>query len=372
MTYAVSPTQIEGFDHAHEGGCNRRWGFRYLAGIKPKQHPAAALGTELHGFGEGYLKNGTQPDYLTKAGDLFTYGLPYLPEPGVGGVEGDFRIEIDGVTFVGQIDYRGPLPARCKFGDREQDIGRVVLDHKTSSNPPKYGVWGEDFLKKPQPVLYGVYDILRAEADNDNANQSHQRWLYYWTKGKAKAQPSDRILTRTELEDVFERVVLNPGRKIVKLRIANPDPNELDPNLNSCDLYPTSRELKALGFKDGCPYHPKNGGPCKISITQRISRKTEEPKMADEQKSKMLDRIKARRSGGTGAATAAESSSQPEDKINTPEATQAQPAAKEEKTAEVRSIRPATRAAETSSSDDPSDAEIGRVVRFLAKLIGSR
>lgn len=371
MTYAVSPTQIEGFDHAHEGGCNRRWGFRYLSGLKPKQHPAAALGTELHGFGEGYLKHGTQPDYLTKAGDLFTYGLPYLPEPGVGGVEGDFRIEIDGVTFVGQIDYRGPLPARCKFGDREQDIGRVVLDHKTSSNPPKYGVWGEDFLKKPQPVLYGTYDILRAEADNDNSDQSHQRWLYYWTKGKAKAQPSDRILTRTELEDVFERVVLNPGKQIVKLRIANPDPNELDPNLKSCDLYPTSRELKALGFKDGCPYHPKNGGPCKISITQRIARKTEEPKMADQ---KMLDRIKARRSGGTAAVAANETSSQPEDKINAPEAAQAQPAAKEEKTAEVRSIRPATRAAEPSagSSDDPSDAEIGRVVRFLAKLIGSR
>ncbi len=381
MNWRVSATQIEAVDPAHDAGCERRFAFNYVMGLKPPQHPAAALGGELHKFGEGYLRDGKAPDDLTVAGNLFLYGLPYLPPPRSGGVEGDIQsIEIDGVRYNGYIDYRGPRVPGVE--------GRCTLDHKTSSNPKKWGLWTlEKFLSKPQPILYGSYDVLRSEADGEEDRWSNLRWLYYWTKGKPRAEPSDVRLTRAMLEDNFERVVGNPAKRILQIIESQPDPNDLTPNYRACDKFPKARDSKG---PDGCPYHPRNGGGCKIermkSVAAAFGRKKEEMKMpVNEKLMAKLRRAEA-----------------PKDPINPPEAELEEEEGEEDEAPAPEPPKPAkptttrVRASagkeegRTSSGDAPSaqsvpreeapkgaahtvdmpsNEEVGRVVCYLIALV---
>ena len=336
MTYPVSPSSIDAFE------CERKGAGQYIAKWPREQNASAALGSELHGIAEPYLIKGTQPDEFTKAGNLFVRGLPYLPPPGSGDVEGKRHIELDGVPYVLVIDYRGrKVPG---FGGK-----RVVLDHKTSKNPKKYGLWGKPaFLQNPQSVLYSTYDII--QADDDEANL---RWLYYRTSGSPKAEPSDCTLTRTELEDVFEDVVGSKAKRILHLRTVVTDPNELDPNTDVCDKY------------GGCPYHPRAGGQCTVTKTQQIrgAVRQVEKKETTMAEGNLLARIAARKAAAAagGGASAPE---EKEDKINPPEA-QEEKAEETPAPAERPSARRKAAAPIEPSSDAPSDADIGRVVRFL-------
>lgn len=338
MNWSVSATQIDLWNM-----CHRRFAFQYLEGKKPPQHPAAAFGTELHTIAEQYLTVGKSPDELTQAGELFVRGLPYLPPPRSGGVEGEFRFEMNDVKYLLRVDYRG---------ERVPGLpGRVLLDHKTSSDPKEYGVWGDEFLKNPQTVLYATYDMLSAGDD-----KSQCRWLYYWTKGKPKAEPSDFLFTQSMLEDVFEPVVQVPAKQILELKSAPVAANDLDPNTESCKLF----------GKEGCPHHPKNGGDCNVTKAQTIrgalvslKKKKEKPKMAE---LSMLEKMKARKAAKASGEAAAEP--EKEDKVNPPEAKQAAaPKQEEEKpAAKVSQLRTAPVRA---VSDEPSDEEVGRVVKYL-------
>ncbi len=305
--FPVSPSSIEKYDM-----CKRRWAFHYIEGDKEPGGSAAERGSEMHGIGEKYLIEGAYPDRLTQAGNMFIAGMPYLPAPKSGGVEGELDIVIDGVRYFGRIDYFGSLPAKAKFMGLEQDVDDVTLDHKTSSNPQKYGLWTrEAMLAHPQPVIYGTYKILKTDS-----NETRMRWLYYKSKGPAWAKPSDAVLTRHELEDVFESVVHNKAKEIVRLKVLKPDPNDLDPNTDSCNKY-----------NKPCPYKAK----CKLTLAQQLrqpksvrDRKPKADSEPKEQKMGLLNKIKSEQAvGGATNGTPSAPETPKADKINAPEAAQA-------------------------------------------------
>jgi hypothetical protein len=176
---------------------------------------------------------GKFPDRLTKAGDLFIRGLPYLPPPGVGGVEGEFVLTVSGITYGGKIDYRGPLPASAMFLGRHEDIACVTLDHKTSSNPAQYGmhpVGPKDWYRDAQAIIYATRHMIETKGD-----VAPMRWLYYRTKKVPEVKPADTIMERARVQDVFGEWIHPLASELTGLLETRPDPNELRCNTEACN-----------------------------------------------------------------------------------------------------------------------------------------
>ncbi len=251
---AISPSAIEVYDDCKRKYAGKYWGADFGWPRAP-QAKSAALGSEVHAIAEAYLLTGKQPDRLSAAGDIFISGMGYLPGPGAGGVEGEYNASISGIEYNLIIDYRGPLPARAMFEGRNEDVDRVVLDHKTSSNMKEHGIWGrEAFLRKPQPLIYGAADLIKSKD-----SKTRLRWLYYSTKGARKALPSDATLTRAEVADGFGKLIHPTAFEMVQLKKARPDPNSVEANPNACKNY------------GGCPFRERAGGPCRITRAQAIA-----------------------------------------------------------------------------------------------------
>lgn len=235
------------------------WGFEPPAPdpLKPDSRP---LGIEMHGIAEDYLNKGTQPDRLTQAGEMFIQGLQFLPPPKSGGVEGEFRFEFMGVEMGGLIDYWGPLanfgcnPSNGHEGGRYSK--RVVVDHKTSKNPEKYGIWSKNgipehrrpnkkdasktvvveatigFLQNPQSIVYSLYDLIRYREETADL-----RWIYYRSKRPFGAMCTDITLGKMEVLQAFAEIIMPIAPVIEELKRTQPNPMTLDPNPNACKDY---------------------------------------------------------------------------------------------------------------------------------------
>jgi len=96
--------------------CPRKWAWRYLLGLKPPQHPAAALGDEVDsGQLQPYLREGRPIDLTKQAGQIAAAALPYLPLPQTPGLvlQKEFHLpaptwEQTGLWFTGFIDLWAP------------------------------------------------------------------------------------------------------------------------------------------------------------------------------------------------------------------------------------------------------------------------
>lgn len=221
---ALSASQIE----LHRR-CARRWAFRYRTNL-PKPPPTAqnALGTAVHAIAEAYNKTGVVAPDKTEALELFRKGLPYMPFPGKGTPEYRFERTIGDIPYMGFMDWRGDsedIPGEGRVG------APAVLDYKTSSDPEKYGFKGpSDFLTNVQPLLY-----LQTALEENSHDTARAHWVYFKTKGKPKAYAVSALLPRAQVEDAFDRVVHSAAKKIVSLRVL--DPNELEPNRDACFDY---------------------------------------------------------------------------------------------------------------------------------------
>jgi hypothetical protein len=226
--------------------CERKVAFRYMSRHpKPPQHPAAALGTRVHAVGEVYLSEGTPPDRDSDEGAIFIKGLPFLPAPGSGGVEGYFKDEIGGIAYQGYVDL---LVKSHKLPQWDLPKCWVVHDHKTSSNPATWGKDEKALRTDPQVLIYGRKYL------GDERGVGF-RWLYLKTKGRLKAYPVDFIMTATEVVEGFDRHVQPTAERLVELyQIKDLDPNSLDPSPQACDNF------------GGCFYR----GVCKLTPQERL------------------------------------------------------------------------------------------------------
>jgi hypothetical protein len=82
-----------------------------MQGVKEPQGAAAKKGTRLHEISEDYLNAGKQPDPRDEIALRFLPGLRFLPPPGSGGVEADYRATIGGIPYHLVIDYHGAAAA---------------------------------------------------------------------------------------------------------------------------------------------------------------------------------------------------------------------------------------------------------------------
>lgn len=124
----LSASQLEKFDAAVFGGCERRWWFRHVAGVVERQTGSQTLGEQVHAQVEHYLKTGE--DVL---GEVARAGRRFLPRPGPGllvevgfgkllGDDVSSPLVSAGVPFVGRIDLVH------RRGEWVTDAGVVVLE----------------------------------------------------------------------------------------------------------------------------------------------------------------------------------------------------------------------------------------------------
>jgi len=148
--------------------------------------PAQVFGENLHSMAEHYLATHEIPDQSRKEGRLFVEGIPHLPkrklEPHE--IEGEVRFTFHGVPWIGYYDWK------------EFDICRIG-DHKTSSDPKKWGLTAEQLPKDVQAAMY---------AFGSGWPRTKLRWLYY-SKKSSNAYPVDAELTLDQAEEVLTNYV---------------------------------------------------------------------------------------------------------------------------------------------------------------------
>lgn len=196
--WKVSASQIKTFRD-----CPRKWGFQKLDGLQDPPGKAAQFGSEVHAVLEHLLQPGAgevPEKFSTRAIRLASKGLHLYPDK-VDKVEEKFTLEVDGVVLTGFIDAQW-----------FEEGTPVICDHKTSSDPAKWGL-------NPKTLGHDVQALIYASKALDAGvyPQVHLRWVYYPTRGKGAPFPVDVVLPRAEVEKRIQPV-LETAREITEIR----------------------------------------------------------------------------------------------------------------------------------------------------------
>jgi hypothetical protein len=267
MNPTVSPSRLKKF----RTECMRIEAF-HLQGIKQEDDPdpnsPRNFGTRLHAVSEDYLNAGKRPDPRDEAGLRFIPGLRFLPPPGSGGVEADYRAKISKIRYQTVIDYHGrardlPNPLESTILAKAHKLNcAAVVDHKSTKNPKKK--WRdratgkdtptglsthEDFAKDEQALLYAAIALVLHPKDD----YVLLAWIYYATEGAPHAEPRYALLSRKEVLTQFAAVVHRWSVPLIQLRRAKPDPLTVPPNTSNCWKYKsTSKDPKKREAAPGC------------------------------------------------------------------------------------------------------------------------
>lgn len=225
--WKVSPSQIKTW-----GECPRKWGFRYIDGIETPQNKAAALGSTVHSILESWLRDGVPPDENTRAGKIAAGGLRFLPAPGEAEhVEWSMMFDFEGILFRGIVDL--------VFEDED---GPVVSDHKTSSDPARWGLSPPEMPRDVQALTYsiGVLDLTGADAVG-------LQWTYFPTRGSpTNGFPVSARITKGTADKNFREIVFPAASAIVDTM----DRHKRD-GIKANDL---AANPAACGNFGGCPF----------------------------------------------------------------------------------------------------------------------
>src|SRR5690606_10397867 len=142
---------------------------------------ALVFGNALHKAAEDWLTHGTPPDCSTPWGALFLEGIPHLPKPGACEVEREIQFNLEGIPWVGFIDFLVPAE-------------HLIGDHKTSSDPKRWGLTAETLPRDLQACTY-AYAV--------GWPISNLRWVYYSKKSK-NAYP---VQAQVERSAALDRLV---------------------------------------------------------------------------------------------------------------------------------------------------------------------
>lgn len=247
--YWFSASQVGTFDL-----CARKWAFSKIDGLRSPPGPSAALGLDVHGQIERWLKDGIPLNMTVPSGPIAMAGLHLLPMPKTAGlrVEEEFTIEICGHKFRGYKDYEifhpRPIP--------------LVGDHKST----KDFRWAK--TDAVHPPIEGEDNRLRADIQA-NLYAAHAmwvtgsewcdlEWMYYRTTGAPAVHPVRLRLHRNEVAPVLERVVKSCNTMTALLDMA------ADKGLRALDIPPNARACDAFG---GCEFQ----GLCNLSPAQRMT-----------------------------------------------------------------------------------------------------
>jgi len=233
----LSASQIQTFSD-----CQRKWSWRYTAGVEEPPSPAAELGKSVHAELEKYLRGG-DIDYTTEIGYIAASGLEHLPAPGTE----DLLIEQE-FHFVGPSGH-------SYLGYKDLETPGIVWDHKTTSDL-RWQKTPEDLQRDIQATLYAV-DYFRKNPDE---NEVELRWIYYQTKNTRK---SAITVIRVNQAEAWDRFLAIEQIAETMSSVADKQPLELPPNINHCSAY------------GGCPHQ----GRCNLSPFERMRSIVEQNKL---------------------------------------------------------------------------------------------
>lgn len=272
----LSVSQVQAYDPTQEGGCPRRWAFRYIWGKKEPTTIALALGTQCAQEGEQYLKTGQ--DVLSS---IMRAGKHLLPKPGpdleVEKPLGDIALavkireelirckdqvqaqalirnlkQVAGLT-ANNIPFMGAADFRHRRGEYIDSYGRLlrelegytvaeVGDHKTSSRIddhvsasgkiyPGYAKTVEQILNNIQMVGYGV-NTADQFPDLTHIRLSH---IYYQTKNGYTAAKRTGLISVEEVRNRWRRVEAVAAEMEISATALRPE--DVPVNTKSCRAY---------------------------------------------------------------------------------------------------------------------------------------
>jgi hypothetical protein len=252
-----SATSLSTGDPNEDGGCPRKYAFKYGLRYPMPEQDFQRTGIDLHNEVEHFLKTGERT-----LGPLAMAIAPWIPAPGP-----DLEIEREiwlpssgtpppvtaaGVGVVGKqdlrhargvyIDSRGELVAEVERNVVE------VQDWKTTSDIAKWSKPGDRLLQTVQMATYGKHECNR-DPDVGYVRLSH---VYSQTKGARLGKKTTMLAPRDAIERRWESVegVARSLVDVVKLAVDKDAANRVDANTRACGAY------------RGCPYRADVGGPC--------------------------------------------------------------------------------------------------------------
>lgn len=221
----LSPSQWSTFT-----ACQRKWAWRYLAGIREPEKKGTAIGTRVHKQYEHYL-NGEPFDYSTpemrKAAEIAMPGIANLPPPLSPGmkVERPFNFETtSGILWRGVKDVSVPdssvIPG-CAGGVPG------IIDHK-STKARRYIKTAESLVTDVQSVVY-AYDTM-AEYKVPVVDVVYNNVL---TEGSPDTVRVHLRMYSQRVVDEFGKIS-QVGSEISVIYSKRPGPLDLPPNTSEC------------------------------------------------------------------------------------------------------------------------------------------
>lgn len=226
--WKVSPSQVNTWVE-----CPRKWGFRYIEGIIVPPGKGALLGSATHDVLEKHFKReailSDDPKAYMKDPPrrMAQAMLEHLP------AVGKTTLTETAFHFVWRSDagpavvYRGFIDLGWKEG-----VGYFISDHKTSSDPVKYGLSDKGLKTDVQAVTYATFGLAHHAVPVIGL-----QWTYCNTRGKPKPFPRRNTLHITEAHATFEKKVHAVGLRIVDAIDTVEKAAELQANPTACGNY---------------------------------------------------------------------------------------------------------------------------------------
>ena len=175
-------------------------------------------------------------DDVVAMGKVAAQTLEHLPPPGYGELERHFEFslpEYDLPVYLHgfqdiYIPDQGVLP---DANPEDRDVP-LVADHKTSSDPDRWGLDEETLPEDIQQIIYTHDAMLTTGSEYCDA-----LWSYSATRGALRAKPVRIRVERGETEERINRKVLPVVNDIVTARKECTDAKELPWVLDSCSAF---------------------------------------------------------------------------------------------------------------------------------------
>lgn len=207
--------------------CERKWGWRYLDGIKTEPHRSALVGTRVHEILEHWLTEGTPPDpteillidgHQYFPGLIAESGLHSLPAPGPHlNVERGFRFG----NWLGYVDLAYVSDAGTP----------VIVDHKTTTDL----VWAQT----PETLKTNVQAIVYANAALEEMPEApwvDLCWNYYQTRKPYKNRPVHLRMYAEEAREAMKPFDVI-AEKLIALKAGGARAIDMPVNPKACDAY---------------------------------------------------------------------------------------------------------------------------------------
>ncbi len=244
LTY-TSVSAITTFDPSQYGGCQRRWFYRYVAGLEEQTTVAQTAGTNGHKQIEHYLKTGEKA-----LGPVVLAGIEHIPEPGP-----DLLVEhyFNGELVAHTPAYDVPLKGFIDLVNPRDGV--EVRDWKFTGDL-KNAKTGPQLLETVQMTGYGVWAL-----DKYQAPEVRLTHVYFQTRGMPDARKSSVMASADDLRTRWARVESVVGQM-----------TEIATRENPTDVPINERACMAWG---GCPHRficPKTEGVVTMGLINALNK----------------------------------------------------------------------------------------------------